>query len=96
MAVNVLIEFLESRNTKVVRLSDLCTGRLYPTEDILVLISFGRPSQPIGHCAAERDKLMKNSDDPIGNRARDIPSRSAVPVPTAAHHTPLLKCDPYK
>jgi hypothetical protein len=32
-------EFLDNRHMKVVRLSALCTGRLYPQEGFLLLIS---------------------------------------------------------
>jgi hypothetical protein len=31
---------------------------------------------------------MKNSDDIIGNRNRDLPACSAVPQPTAPHRAP--------
>jgi len=32
---------------------------------------------------------MQNSKDNIGNRARDLPARSAVPQPTAPPHAPV-------
>jgi hypothetical protein len=62
-------------------LSVLCTGRLYPQEIFLVLISVKRMSQPQGHSAAGRIMSMKNSSDTIGNRCRDLPVCSAVPQP---------------
>ena len=62
----------------VVRLSALCTGRLYTQEIFLVPISV-RLSQPQGHSAAEKIMSMKNSRDTIGNRTRDLPACSAVP-----------------
>ena len=72
-----LIELIDSRHTKAVKLSALCTGRLYPPDDIPGTYFCWRLSRTFGHCAAERDMLMKNSDDPMGNRSRYIPARSA-------------------
>ena len=72
-----LIEFLDIRHTKVVRMSALCTDRLYPQNNTPGTYLCWRLSRPFGHCAAERGKLMKNSDDPMGNRSRYIPARSA-------------------
>jgi hypothetical protein len=34
---------------------------------------------------------MKNSNDTIGNRTRDLPACSAVPQPTAAPGAPMLR-----
>jgi hypothetical protein len=42
-----------------------------------------RLRRPQGHSATEKNKSMKNSNDTIGNRARDLPVCSAVPQPTA-------------
>jgi hypothetical protein len=67
----------------MVRLSALCTGRLYPQEIFLILISVKRLSQPQGHSAAGWFMSMKNSNDTIGNRTRDLPACSAVPQPAA-------------
>ena len=33
---------------------------------------------------------MKNSNDNVGNRTRDVPAGSAVPQPTASMRDPLL------
>ena len=68
---------------KVVRLSALRTGHLYPQEISLVLISIRGWVDPQGHSAAGRIISMKNSNDTIGNRIRDLSACGAVPQPTA-------------
>jgi hypothetical protein len=73
---------------QVVRLSALRTGRLYPQEGFLVIISVKAESTP-RHNATGRIKSLKNSSDSIGNRTRDLPVCSAVlPQPTAPQRTP--------
>jgi hypothetical protein len=42
---------------------------------------------PQGSSAAARIKSMKNPNDPIGNRIRDLPASSAVPQQTAPLRT---------
>jgi hypothetical protein len=41
------------------------------------------------HSAAGRIMSMKNSNDTIGNRTRDLPACSAVPQPTAPPRAPV-------
>ena len=48
-------------------------------------------SQPQNHSAAGRIKSMKNSNDTIGNRTRDLPTCSAVSQPTALPRVPRFK-----
>jgi len=43
-----------------------------------------------GHSAAGRIMSMKNFNDTIGNRTRDLPACSAVPQPTAPLRVPVL------
>ena len=69
--------------TKIVRLSTVLTGRLYPPGNIPGTHFYYRLSLPQGHSAAGRNMSLKNSEDTIGNRARDLPACSAVPQPTA-------------
>ena len=56
---------------------------LPPQEVLLVLICVRGWVEPQGHSAAGRIMSMKNSNDTIGNRTRDLPTCSAVPQPTA-------------
>jgi len=64
-------------------LSALRIGRLYPLANIPGTHFCYRLSQPQGHSAAGRIMSMKNSNDTIGNRTRDLPGCSSVPQPTA-------------
>jgi hypothetical protein len=75
--------FHDSRNMKVVRLSAVRTGRLYPPGNIPGTHFCLRLSRPQRHIAARKIMWMKNSNNTIGNRTRDIPACSAVPRPTS-------------
>jgi len=55
-----------------------------------------RLSQPQGHSAVGRIMSMKNFNDTIGNRTRDLPVCSALPQPTAPRRTPLMTIHTYK
>ena len=80
--------FQDNRHMKVVRLSALHTGRLYPPGNIPGTHFCWRLSQPQGHSAAGRIMSIKNSNDTIGNRTCDLPTCSAVPQPNAPLRAP--------
>ena len=50
-----------------------------------------RLSQPQGHSAAGRIVSMRNSNDTIGNRTRDLSACSVVPQPTAPPRAPTVQ-----
>ena len=64
---------------KVVRLSAVRTGHLYPPGNIFDTHFCQRLSWPQGHSAAGRIMLVKNCIDTSGNRNRDLPACSSVP-----------------
>jgi hypothetical protein len=64
---------------KMVRLLDLCTGRLYPPGNIPGTYTCYRLSRPQGHSAAGKIMSMKNSNGTIGDRIREPPDGCAVP-----------------
>jgi hypothetical protein len=66
------LEFPDNRRMKVERLSTLRSGRLYTPGDT--------PGTQLCYSLIQpRDKSMKNPNDPIGNRTRALPARSANP-----------------
>ena len=80
--------FQDSRHMKVVCLSALIVGRLYPPENIPGTNFYWSLSQPQDDSAAGRIMLMKNSSETIRNRTRDLRACSAVPQRTVATCTP--------
>jgi hypothetical protein len=82
---------IHNRYLKVVRLSTLRTGRLYPPGNIPGTHFCYRLSRPQDHSATGRIMSMKNSNDIIGSRTRDLPACSAVPKPTAPPLAPHIQ-----
>ena len=81
-------KFQDNRHRKVVRLSPpfAFTPRKYSWFSLLL-----QAASTQCHSATGRIMSMKNSDDTIGDRTRDLPACSAVPQPTALLRAPK-KC----
>ena len=82
--------FQDNRHIMVIRLSALRTGRLYPPGNIPGTYFCWRLSKPQCHSAAWRIMSMKNFNDTIGDRTRDLPAWGAVPQPTTPPRTPCF------
>jgi hypothetical protein len=66
----------------------VCNGIALPFSFVL------KSNQPQGHSSAGRIMSMKNSKDTKGNRNRDLPVCSAVPLPPP-HRAPTLFSIPH-
>jgi len=75
--------FQDNQLMTVVRLSALNTGHLYPPGNIPCTHFSYSLSRSHGRSAAGRIMSMKNCNDTIGNRTRDLPTCSTVPQPAA-------------
>ena len=85
-----LPDFKTIRHMKVIRLSAVHTGRLYPAWNIPGTHFCLRLCQPQDLSANRRIMWMKNSNDTFGNRTRNLTTCSAVSSPTAPPRAPLL------
>jgi len=74
--------FQDNWHMKVIRLSALCTGCLYPPGSIPVTHFCWRLGWPQGHGTARRIMSMENSHGIIGNQTRNLLACSAMPQPT--------------
>jgi hypothetical protein len=82
-------EFLDSRNRKVVRLSALCTGLLYPEEGFVVLISVRCWVDPRATMRPEGLSHWNIPVTPSGIDPAAFSACSAVRQPTAPQRTPF-------
>ena len=85
-----LPEFLDNWHLKVVWLSAIRTGRIYPPGKIPGTDFCQRLSRPLGHSAAGKIKSIKNFNGSNRNRTHDLSVCSLVPQPTAPPNTPVL------
>jgi hypothetical protein len=81
--------FNDTRHTKVISLSALRTDRLYPPGNTPGTHFCWSLSQPQSHSVAGRIMSMKNSNETIGNRTRDLPACCVVTQSNAPPCVPV-------
>jgi hypothetical protein len=79
--------FLDNQRMKVVRLSALRTGRIYPAGNTRGTHFCYILSRSQGHSATDSIMSKKNSNDTIGERNGDLSVFSAVPQATEPPRT---------
>jgi len=82
--------FQDSQHMKVVRLSAVCTGRLYPTGNFLISVT-GWMSWPLGHSEARNIISKKNSKYTAEDRTCNLLACRAVPEPSVGPCVPVEK-----
>ena len=82
--------FQDNRHMKVVRLSAIRTGRLYPQAIFMILISLRGWVDPRAIVRPEELWQWRITVTPLGNRTLDLPACSAVPQPTAPPRAPVF------
>ena len=76
--------FQDNRHMKVVRLSAIRTGRLFPPQEIFVVLVSLRGWVETRAIVRQEGLCEWNiKNDTTGNRTRDLPTCRAVPQPTA-------------
>ena len=69
--------------------------RLYPPRNIPGTLFYQRLSRPEDHSAAGSIMPMKNLNDTIGNRTRDLQACSTLPPPTAHTYIHIYVLTPW-
>jgi hypothetical protein len=82
----------QSRHMQVARLSALRSGRFYLSGDTPGTHLFWRMRRPQSRSAGGRNKSVKNHNDPVGNRARNLPACTSAPPATVPPRTPHHIC----
>jgi hypothetical protein len=85
---------LDSQYMKVVRLSAIRTGYLYPARNIPGTHLRYTLSRSHDHSAARRIISTKHANNTIGDQTRALPACRAVPQPTSPQRAPCYNVPP--